>query len=342
MSTRHASHAGSWYTDSGPKLSAQLDGWLGDVPRHIEGVGEMPEKGARVIIAPHAGYSYSGPAAAWAYASLDLSNAKRIFLLGPSHHAYIAGCALSAHTTYATPLGPLSLDRATIEKLHSQGDFEVMSDETDEDEHSLEMHLPYIHKMLSRTFPHSSDFPPLIPMLVGATNSTTETHYGALLAPYLRDPTSIFIISSDFCHWGQRFNYTYYLPSTSSSNQSSGSSTSSTSGYSLKPRAEAPRNPRICDSIGALDRLCIKAIESGSHAAFLKVSRETGNTVCGRHPIGVVMAALEVLMREDGEGGAAAETERKARFQFVRYERSSDCVSVSDSSVSYASAFAVL
>lgn len=56
---------------------------------------------------------------------------------------------------------------------------------------------------------------------------------------------------------------------------------------------------------------------------------ETGNTVCGRHPIGVVMAAMEEL---GGQG----------KFRFVRYERSSECVKVEDSSVSYASAFAVL
>ena len=78
------------------------------------------------------------------------------------------------------------------------------------------------------------------------------------------------------------------------------------------------------------------AVESGSHDIFLGNLRETGNTVCGRHPIGVLMAALEVS-RAEGKVG-----EGKGNFKFVRYERSSDCVKVSDSSVSYASAFAVL
>jgi len=100
----------------------------------------------------------------------------------------------------------------------------------------------------------------------------------------------------------------------------------------------------------------MQAVESGSHEAFLANLRDTGNTVCGRHPIGVVMAALEVLVseRKEGEegegsvGGNEAEGEGeggtmpKGRFRFVRYERSSDCVSVRDSSVSYASALAVL
>lgn len=106
------------------------------------------------------------------------------------------------------------------------------------------------------------------------------------------------------------------------------------------------------------------AVESGSHEAFLTVLRETGNTVCGRHPIGVVMAGLEGLVRDDGvgkegggsegeglgkEGGVGKEEEEKedrrkgrGRFRFVRYERSSDVKRVGESSVSYASAFAVL
>jgi predicted class III extradiol MEMO1 family dioxygenase len=79
------------------------------------------------------------------------------------------------------------------------------------------------------------------------------------------------------------------------------------------------------------------AVETGVHAKFLGVLEETENTVCGRHPIGVVMAAVEVLEK----GGYGEDGSGKGRFRFVRYERSSDCVSVRDSSVSYCSAFAV-
>jgi len=203
-----------------------------------------------------------------------------------------------------------------------------MSRSTDEDEHSLEMHLPYIHKVLSRSFSSPSSFPPLIPILVGATNAQTERSYATLLAPYLSDPTSIFIISSDFCHWGLRFSYTFYLPAQTED----GGSSASTTGYNLKSKDKPPRNPTIHESIARLDTMAMSAIESGSHSKFLGVLRETGNTVCGRHPIGIVMAALETLGAEDG----------KAKFKFVRYQRSSDCVKVGDSSVSYASAFATL
>ncbi|KAI9825841.1 MAG: hypothetical protein M1832_000781 [Thelocarpon impressellum] len=326
MTTREATHAGSWYSAKPATLSAQLDGWLAQVPNSPDGVGTLPRSGARLIIAPHAGYSYSGPAAAWAYKSLDLSKVKRVFLLGPSHHVHLSGLALSAHASYDTPLGALRLDAPTIASLRATGKFEVMSTETDADEHSLEMHLPYIHKMLSLNFQDPKDFPPLTPLLVGATSAASERLYGEILAPHLADPSSVFVVSSDFCHWGSRFHYTFYLPSASAG-----------SGYSLKPSARPPPTaPPIHESIAALDRLAMEAVSSGQHGAFLRALRETGNTVCGRHPIGVAMAAVEAL-EKDGKVG-----EGRGRFEFVRYERSSDVVDVGDSSVSYASAFAVL
>ncbi len=83
--------------------------------------------------------------------------------------------------------------------------------------------------------------------------------------------------------------------------------------------------------------MAMDAIETGKHKDFLGNLKETGNTVCGRHPIGVVMAAIEILKKEDKVSG-----EGKGKFKFVRYERSSDVEDISDSSVSYASAYAVL
>jgi len=79
----------------------------------------------------------------------DLSS-KRIFLLGPSHHYHLTKAALSRCTHYATPLGNLVVDKDTTAKLHASGQFQWMSQSVDEDEHSLEMHLPYIYKMLSK------------------------------------------------------------------------------------------------------------------------------------------------------------------------------------------------
>lgn len=218
------------------------------------------------------------------------------------------------------------------DKLAETGKFDTMSKDTDETEHSMEMHLPYIHKVISQTFQNESEYPKLIPILVGNTNEAREVQYGKLLAPYLADPTSAFVVSSDFCHWGLRFQYTYYLPASPSS-----AAASAEGGISLKRRDKRPTAPPIYESIARLDKLSMDAIETGQHSGFLDNLQNTGNTVCGRHPIGVVMAAIEELEKAQPDVVAG-----KGRFKFVRYERSSDVEDITDSSVSYASAYAVL
>jgi len=156
--------------------------------------------------------------------------------------------------------------------------------------------------------------------MIGSTTPTTEQTYGRLLAPHLTDPANLFVISSDFCHWGSRFRYTYYQPPSGSPKN-------------IRSSSDVQDNYPIHASIKAVDFESMDAVESGKHAGFVKQLEETGNTVCGRHPIGVFMAAVEAA---EGLGDG------KGRFRFVRYERSSEVESVRDSSVSYGSAFAVL
>ena len=84
---REPSHAGSWYTADGTALADELGAYLRAVPASAS---IDPRRAPRAVIAPHAGYSYSGPAAAWAYKAVDPRVVRRVFLLGPSHHAHIA------------------------------------------------------------------------------------------------------------------------------------------------------------------------------------------------------------------------------------------------------------
>jgi MEMO1 family protein len=75
---------------------------------------------------------------------------KRVFLLGPSHHHYLSNCALTKCDTYETPLGDLKIDLDIVNELRATKAFQDMSQSVDEDEHSMEMHLPYIYQVLSR------------------------------------------------------------------------------------------------------------------------------------------------------------------------------------------------
>jgi AmmeMemoRadiSam system protein B len=76
-------------------------------------------------------------------------SSKRVFLLGPSHHWGLPGAATTACSEYGTPLGNLTVDTELVETIRKDWNLKTMSRQQDEDEHSLEMHLPYIYKMLS-------------------------------------------------------------------------------------------------------------------------------------------------------------------------------------------------
>ncbi|KAJ6434890.1 hypothetical protein OIU84_000184 [Salix udensis] len=283
---RRPSHAGSWYTDNPKKLEEELEGWLS-----ATGLTKSPD--VRGVIAPHAGYSYSGRAAAYAFGNIDPTNITRVFLLGPSHHHYTPKCALSTATVYETPIGDLPIDLEVIEELKATGKFELMDLQVDEAEHSMEMHLPYLAKIFEG---HPVK---VVPILVGSLHTNNEAMYGRLLAKYVDDPTNFFSVSSDFCHWGSRFQYTHY---------------------------DKKCGP-IHKSIEALDRMGMDIIETGNADAFKQYLSEYDNTICGRHPISVFLHM-------------SRNCSTKIKIKFLRYEQSTQCKTMRDSSVSYASAAA--
>ncbi len=281
---RRASHAGSWYTADAGELEGELRGWLG--------AAKATCGTARAIIAPHAGFSYSGPTAAWAYKHVVPDGVRRVFLLGPSHNIHSSKCLLSGCSTYETPIGNIRVDDAVCTELMETGLFDEMSISVDEREHSLEMHLPYIaHVMGERPYT-------LVPIMVGALSESAEARYGKLLSRYLLDAQNLFVISSDFCHWGERFRFTHY----------------------------DPKAGEIADSVEALDRQGMTLIERQDSRGFAAYLREFGNTICGRHPIGVLLNALD-----------ACRPTAAHSCKFVRYAQSSRARRPDDSSVSYAS-----
>ncbi|KAM0258130.1 hypothetical protein ACHAPA_011393 [Fusarium lateritium] len=323
MATRPAEKAGFWYKSTASVLKQELQNYLSDVPASSDGVS-LPVAGARVVIAPHAGYDYSGPCAAWAYKTLDLSRAKRVFVLGPSHTYYLEGCATSTFGKYSTPFGDLVVDQPTVEEIKNAAEMEEMPRRAEVSEHSLEMHMPYLYLRCEETFGSPDKFPKIVPMLIGSNKGSEEKMYGKVLLPYLRDPENAFIVSSDFCHWGKNFSYLVYSPSNSPSDLTK-----------LRPTDAAPSGPPIHETIRVIDEAAMDAVKSGVHDNFLATLQQTRNTVCGRHPIGVMMAALELLRNRP-------EYKDKGRFSIMKYDRSNLVEEPGDMSVSYVSAFAVL
>jgi len=291
MSTlRSASHAGSWYSSNANTLNTELTNWLAEAPK-----SHAP---AKAIISPHAGYSYCGATAAYAYRQIDPTNIKKVFILGPSHHVHLGGCALTQCKEYQTPLYNLPVDQDINDQLHKTGKFEYMSLKTDEDEHSIEMQLSYVAKIMESV---SGQFK-IVPIMVGNVNSEKERMYGELLAPYFLELDVLFVISSDFCHWGERFSYTYY----------------------------DPKDGEIWRSIEALDRKGMALIEALEPTDFKSYLNEYDNTICGRHPISVLLNIIKHV-------GPA-----KFNLKFTQYAQSSKCKKRADSSVSYASASVVV
>ncbi|KAK6636699.1 Protein memo1 [Polyplax serrata] len=295
MPRRRATHANSWYSESATELDQQLTWWMSKA--------ELTHGPARAIIAPHAGYQYCGACAAFAYRQISPAVVKRIFILGPSHHVRLLVCALSPASKYQTPFYDLTLDQEVYNELKATGEFDEMSIATDEAEHSIEMHLPYIAKVMSD---FKNNFT-IVPILVGSLTTKQEMQYGKLLAPYLADPQNLFVVSSDFCHWGERFRYTYYNKSW---------------GY-------------IHEAIQTLDETGMDIIEKLDPAGFTEYLKKYGNTICGRHPIGVLLQAISHVQNSSTNGN-------KMSMKFLNYAQSSKCFKMSDSSVSYAAAALVI
>jgi AmmeMemoRadiSam system protein B len=309
-----------------------------------------PDKGVVELILStrhsvrHAGYRYSGPCAAWAYKTLDLRHAKRVFVLGPSHTYYLRGSALTTFSKYETPFGDLAVDKETIKELCNTRSFANIPSRNDVEEHSLEMHMPYLYKRLEQTFGKDpAAFPPIVPILVGSGDETEEKEMGEILAPYLQKPENAFIISSDFCHWGSNFSYRPHCspaelamvlsPDTPPVNGKRVRLTDVR--FKVENVTKTPEHGHIHECIKNVDYVAIQAVESGVHAKFVDVLDRTGNTVCGQHPIGVIMAALEILRGQELEDG-------KGMFKFVQYQRSNLVQRRQDMSVSYCAAYAVL
>ena len=145
----------------------------------------------KAIIVPHAGYVYSGPTAAVAYARLAAGRTmiKRVVLLGPVHRVPVRGLALPGADVFATPLGEIVLDQAAINALTALRQV-VVSPAAHAAEHSLEVQLPFLQAVLD-------DFK-LVPLAVG---DATPAEVAQVLEALWGGPETLIVISSDLSHF---------------------------------------------------------------------------------------------------------------------------------------------
>lgn len=176
--------AGTFYPGQPAVLLATLDQLLGAAATPS---GRPP----KVIIVPHAGYIYSGATAAVAYARLAPLCGKigRVVLLGPTHRVAVNGLALPECAAFATPLGDIPLDLEAMAGLHDLPQI-VRSDRVHAQEHSLEVHLPFLQRVLG-------DFR-LLPLAVG---DTTPQVVAEVLDRLWGGPETLIVVSSDLSHF---------------------------------------------------------------------------------------------------------------------------------------------
>lgn len=181
--------AGMFYPKDGKQAGREVMDFVNQAAK-ANGIG--PQSIApKAIIAPHAGWKYSGACAAEAYARLlpDRDKITRIILLGPCHRVRLQGLATTSADYWNTPLGAVPIDR---EALNSVSDLSqvLTHDQAHQQEHSLEVHLPF----LQMCFRHMK----LVPFAVGAA---TAEHVAEVLERLWGGPETRIVISTDLSHF---------------------------------------------------------------------------------------------------------------------------------------------
>jgi hypothetical protein len=240
--------SGPWYPADAAGLRRMLDDFFAPLP--------PPEKGVRVraIIAPHAGYAYSGRCAAKAYAALSpAQGVRRVILMGSSHRSGFQGACVADYQAWATPLGRVAVDlpacRALARARRFLSDRELMLRE-----HSLENQLPFLQKALGDGFR-------VVPILFGSLRREDFAAMAEAIAPFVDDST-LLVASSDLTHFGEGFGY-------------------------------VPFRRDLAANLEKLDKGFIEPILRLDLGGLAGYRERTGITACGFVPIGVLIRLLE-------------------------------------------------
>ncbi len=185
MNIRNPAVAGAFYPGNTSELDIAIETYLDN--SETQAIATKP----RALIVPHAGYIYSGPIAASAYTQLIpfAQQISKVVLLGPSHKIPLLGIASSSYDFFQTPLGEIPLDRKIIDQL-DQLPFVQAYDDAHAQEHSLEVQLPFLQKILPRFT--------LIPLVIGQAE---DQQVSEVIEKLWQEEDTLFLISSDLSHF---------------------------------------------------------------------------------------------------------------------------------------------
>lgn len=246
LKVRRAAVAGTFYESNPGRLETEIKKYLNTAnPERVEGE-------VIALISPHAGYVYSGQAAAFGFKLLDKDKVKRAIILAPSHWVAFRGVSIPDVSSYETPLGLVDLDRESCDFLLMEALFSS-TPEAHSREHALEVQLPFLQVCLGDAFT-------MVPMVVGQLQGADYQVIANSLSKVVRKG-DVIIVSSDFTHQGPRFGYVPY-------------------------KTNVRENVKKLD-MGAVD--CILLKDRGKFGEYVE---DTGATICGRCPIGILLELL--------------------------------------------------
>jgi AmmeMemoRadiSam system protein B len=183
--------AGRWYPGVASRLAASVDGFV-ERARFSFIAGTVV-----AVVAPHAGHEYSGPVAGYAFAALRGLAPELVALVGPLHDAHPRPLLTSAHEAYQTPLGAVPVDRGAVRELdlrlrHEDG--LSLASVARDSEHSLEIELPFLQRVLAGGFR-------LLPVMVTLSRPEVARGLGRALAAVLRSRSGVLVASTDLSHY---------------------------------------------------------------------------------------------------------------------------------------------
>jgi len=249
--TQKAHLSANWYPSSPSELRATIQHASQKAAQIYQ--ASVEKSSIKAIVVPHAGYAYSAEVAASVYRLLDSKSIKNVIIIAPAHRVSFEGVALPAFEKYQTSLGTLAVNTAMIQELALLPLFNTHSG-VFEQEHSLEIQLPFIQYFLSNTVT-------IVPLIIGHVTCEQANQIAHTLARY-STPTTLIVVSTDFIHYGKNYNFT-------------------------------PFTEHIFYNIRALNSRAIEYIEQGNCASFTQFMDQTKATICGYYPLKILLSLLE-------------------------------------------------
>ena len=184
---RQPAVAGMFYEGDPARLRKHVDRLLEDA-ESVQLPGQI-----RGIVSPHAGYVYSGPAAAVGYKALRGSVYDAVILVGPSHREFFDGASLYPGDAFRTPLGDVSINKEIRDSIAAQSDVLALSDTGHRNEHCLEVQLPFLQRVLGEFS--------FVPIVIGNQSSEICLALGDAIAKVAAQKNLLLVASSDLSHY---------------------------------------------------------------------------------------------------------------------------------------------